>query len=271
MTKLVLVVGSALALSAGAALAQTVKIDYSGVSVRFNPGTSTLTVQENQGSTAKAFLLDSTGVVVDRADVDNGTPGGHFFVRFSATVANGAGVNDVGMTGTYTATDTVQSLANPSLAADLVNGNVSGADADGVTYGNGVLRIEGFLAAIGGNDSILLNPAPGTWAYVGKTDTPVAGGSDGVNNQISVPDPDRSLYDQGVFAVLEIALTHYADGSAIGNVDADTLFANALSHGGFNTTTGDVKVAIVPIPAPAAVLLGMVGFGALSWFRRRLA
>lgn len=244
-----------------------VEIDYQGLTVTYDPG-GNFSLTHNTSSKADAMILGS-GSVLDEADIFNQLAGfGSFQLDFAGTLLNGGGTNDISLTGLYRATDSVTTLANPSLAANFVAGG-TGLDPDGVSYSRGILRIEGLLSPAAGNSSILVNPAGGPWVYVGKDDGAMGPGLDGVDNTITVDESSRNAFNQGLFAVLEINLDRFADGTLIGDVDADTLFANALAHGGFSSTSSQLQVSVVP--APPAVLLGLVGFGALGWFRKRLA
>ena len=264
-----LVVG--LVLAAPLPAGQTVHVDYASLDVSYDHTTDVLSVVDNIASVAYAKILDGGGTAVDSADIYNmAAMPGTFDVDLSATVVNPAGLDNISLTGgTLVGTDTSTSLALPSIAADAVN-TPFGADADGITYSGGVLTIHGKLSTITGNASILLNPAgPGDWTYTGADDAATGPGTDGVADQITVTDPPRDEYDAGTMYVLQISLYQYNNGTTITASTADELFAGADCNEGFSATGGDMKIDI--IPAPAAVLLGLMGLGLVGWRMRKYA
>jgi len=256
------------AIFAAPATAQVVEINYQNLNLSFHqPATpSQLVVTQRSNSIASAFLKDGHGNTLDSADIYNLQANHWFDLLMSGTVANGAGVDDISISAVWQATDNVTTLAAPSLEAGFVNANVLG-DPDGITFGNGVLRIEGRIHSLPGNDSILLNPTP-NWVYAGGF-VPTAPGADGVPDQLTVAGAKRTNYHTGILAVLEVSLTEFGDGTPTAGLDADQLFAQALLHGGFSSTDAQIQVTIVPVPG--AALLAAIGLGMVRPIRRWIA
>jgi hypothetical protein len=256
------------AASAFAALA--IEINYQGLTLDFDAGSSVLELSENAGSQALG-LLTQNDVTIDRADIFNAIGGpGMFEMLFNGTVINGGGTNDISFSGSeFRATDTVTTLALPSLLASFVNADISGGDVDGVTFGGGVLRIEGRVSTVSGNESILQHPLAGDWVYRGEDDGPTGIGSDGVADQFTIDDAQRDNFDSGILAILEVNINRFRDGTSTAGLDADGLFAMALIHGGFGSDSAQLQLTVVP--APGALLLGGMGMGLIGWIRRRLA
>lgn len=241
-----------------------VEIDYQNLSLSYDT-LGNLTVDHRTNSIASGELK-TNGTTLDTADIFN-ILGPSFGLSFAATVTDGPGLNDIGINGLFKATDAVTTLAAPSIMADFANANLTG-DLDGVSFGNGVLRIEGRILTSGANSSILVNPTPGDWVYHGG---PVGNppGLDGIADQFTIGSLARDAYDTGILAVLEVNLIRYGDGTLIGAVDADTLFATALAHNGFASDSAQVQLTVVPVPG--AALLGIFGLGVIARIRRRLA
>ena len=94
-----------------------------------------------------------------------------------------------------------------------------------------------------------------------------APGLDGIADQITIGSAIRGEYQTGILAILEITLGTFADGTSTAGLNADQLFAQALLHGGFNSTDSQLQLNV--IPEPTAALLGVLGLSGLAWLRRR--
>ena len=267
-TKITLAIGAVMLLLAPLASAQSIEINYQNLNLGFHrpSAPNSLVVMQRNNSIASAFLKNGNGTVVDGADIFNIAANQWFDLLFNATVTNGAGLNDISLNGNFTATDNVTSSSDPSIDAVFHNANLLG-DLDGISYGNGILRIEGVIGVAPGNDSILANPTP-DWVYQGGANGTPAG-ADGVVNQMTIGSDIRTNYTTGILAVLEVSLTRFVDGTSAAGLDADGLFAQALLHQGFVSTSAQLQLTV--IPEPAAALLGVLGLVGVSLARRRIA
>jgi len=103
------------------------------------------------------------------------------------------------------------------------------------------LHIEGFLTPLLGNQSILSES--GSWEFVGNTETVTLAAN-------------AASYDTGIMTVFDMELGNYGS------------LQEFLADDGA-TGMGDVAVSVVPVPG--AVLLGMLGLGAVGIKLRKFA
>ncbi|MCX5674712.1 MAG: hypothetical protein NTX87_06865, partial [Planctomycetota bacterium] len=153
-----------------------------------------------------------------------------------------------------------QTTATNAIEAHFRSTNILIKNGSGYT-----LNIDGILSPLSG-ESILVNRGD-PWRFAGDGNvyhvtfpadfyfrpTPASPDADGTPGQITVAQ-SRS-YGNGDLFVIKVNVP-------VGTLD--DLFASDRSM-----TGGEVKGSIVP--APAAVLLGLVGLAAVGWYRRRLA
>ena len=244
------------------------EINYQNLNLGFHrpSAPNRMVVIQRNNSIASGFLKDGHGNTLDSADIFNISAGQWFDLLFDAAVTNGPGTNDLSFNASFKATDNVTTLANPSIDAVFNNANLLG-DLDGISYGNGILRIEGVIHAAPGKDAILAAPTP-DWIYHGGA-AGTAAGMDGVMDQMTIDSAARPNYQYGILAVLEVSLHQFVDGTSAAGLDADGLFAQALLHQGFVST--DAQLQLTVIPEPGAVLLGVLGLFGVGLARRRLA
>jgi hypothetical protein len=237
-----------------------IKINYDLLRVRYDPGTNSLTLTDTANSTANAFLQNTVTNSIVPGTLATSTSTG-FEMALETTISNPAGLDNLSMAGDYAGADALRTLANPSLAADVANAS-NGPDADGFVWDlpKQQLTISGILTTIPGNDSILLNPlGPGAWTYVGELGAFV------------IPPGQRDLYQNGTLAILQLSLNSFTDGTAIFSTNADELFADAAAHNGFGADSAQLQLTVNAIPAPDAMLLGVLGMVLVtrgSWWSR---
>jgi hypothetical protein len=243
-----------------------IEINYQGLELGYDPATSSLSMNENAGSTSIGLLLED-GTIVDRADIYNSLiEPGAFQLLWGARVVNGPMQDDLELTESVIwATDINTSPVNPSLRAGFTNDNLMGIDADGVIFGGGVLRIEGVLALTTDDGSILVHPTGGNWIYRGEDDGPMGEGADGTMDQFTIQSIARDSYRLGVMAVLEIGIRHFRDGTSTSGLNADSFFEMAGLHGGFFSDSAHLQLTV--IPEPTTGVMGLVG--AVLRLRRR--
>ncbi len=235
------------AFSGGAVFAadDTLQLSFSEIRVAFNATTSTLSVQDELATSMKVTVRDALDTVVDQADIALASD---FDVLLSALVGNPAGFDNVTLNGTIRGTDVATTLGAPSYSASYTN-TPFGADLDGITFFGGTLLIAGVVTAET-PPSILRYPLSGDWKFVGTSDAPTGAGSDGTGSHITVSSGVRNQFDGGTVLFVDIALPVLADGtSTSGFFSADELFAAAMTHGGFDSSGGDMSIHLFPTPA----------------------
>jgi len=231
-------------------------LEYSSLKFSFTrtaaPGAlgtvGTFTIQDIGGSAMNAILRNGLGLEIDRATIANS---GSFDVLLAGSVIR-VGTSDYRLMGTLTATDYYIGTPTTVVQANFEGSVINFAELMGATY---FFQIAGSLGAPGG----ILLPPTDPWTFSGQ---PGAINPDSLNvggdNLIQVP-YQVSTYDVGNLVEFHLGGVLLPDGST-----QDTFFGTDVSLGG-----GDMKVTIVP--APAAVVLGLFGLGAVGWYMRRYA
>lgn len=222
----------------------TVHLAFSDIRVVFNATTSMLSVMDEPATSMSATLRNSVGTAIDRTTI---ALADDFEVILNVWVNNPLGDDNLTLNGTILGTDIGTSLAAPSYEATYAN-MPFGADLDGVSFFSGILVIAGVVGAQT-PPSILRYPLTGDWKFRGTDDAPMGAGSDGAANRITVGADVRDSFDGGTVIFVDIALPVFADGTSTSGINnADELFEVALTHGGFDSSGGDMSIALFPSP-----------------------
>lgn len=205
-------------------------------------------------ATANHFLLGAdnafggTGLAadrfIDRATSSNGTWSLSFVLDVFKVSSNHYFVS-----GTLAMVD--------ATGNTVLFGAVNSATFDGQALQNGDLT---FLSGYSNPSSILKPDGPNSWVYTGDggNDDPLGLGlGDGNTNTITLSS-NRNIYTTGSITETTAKVGAF--------VTLDQLFGTTTVSAPFRT---DIKITVVP--APAAALLGVLGFGIVTRLKRRLS
>lgn len=206
----------------------------------------TFSIEDVAGSTLDAVLRDALAVELDRATILDDA---NFSVAVTGDVVF-LGPDSYALVGSFVATDDSGTV---KVHSDFNSSTVS---MTGPPEFSNVLTIAGSLSTFGGGEGTILADGTSTsWSFAGHAGDTNALLDIGGDATISIIDRSIASYDTG-------ALIDFSLGVTI--TDLDELFAASSVVAG-----GDMKVTIVPVPA--AIVLGLIGFGTLAGVRRRLA
>jgi hypothetical protein len=248
MTGLALVVGCLVAVLGFAAPALAdphpfIYFDLSNATLTYTAGDKMLQVTQSGYSAVQVELQDTSGGFLQYAIVDNDKkPNNPVWINeFNFLLAmklTKNGPENWSATGTLAFTDT-------DMGTNAVEATFTSTSVRTYTGYAGELEITGFLGLPTGRDSILVNrPEEGpTWTFAGEYDT-----------QVSIPG-GLDYYSGGQVFVIKFGIPDT-------NLD-NLLNTDRVLLGG--------KVEGTMVPAPAAVLLGLFGLGAVGWYMRRYA
>lgn len=219
------------------AQASIVTFDLNSAKLVYTVGDKKLNVTENDGSDFLVRKEDGFGGVIDTAKL---TGGAEFDFLTALTLVDLAGANNWSASGTLSFTD---KFASNAVEATFTSTSIENVDGD--------LEIRGILSVISGTTPLLVNRGD-PWVFTG---TSAIGGEpeEGAVGSISIGNVSQFL--NGTLLTLKVG---------IGGQTLDTLFGSDFTKFG-----GESKGKI--IPAPGALLLGMMGIGLVSRLRRRLA
>ena len=250
----VALVAAVLAMPAAARADLAVTFDLSQAKMTYTASSQILTATEGTASTFTVNLEEmrpTSTVVLDRAMISGGSSGNPFDFLLTMKLTDLPGVDNWSATGVLTFTDTYTD--SNAVMADFKSSSIA------IMYGAaGYLEIRGYLSTSSGQDSILLSTRGDPWKFMGQdwnTPGPSEGepDADGVDGQITRA--ERAAQDNGALVCMKFA---------IGEGSLDTLFSGDRSIG-----SGQVMGSVVP--APAAVVLGLMGLGMVGMWMRRYA
>lgn len=208
--------------------------------LKYTEGTKKLDVTETLDSDMRVRKEDGVGGVLDTAKL---TGGGSFDFLTALTLVDLAGANNWSASGLLNFTDS--DTGSNAVKATFTSTSIKNVDGD--------LEIRGILSVVSGSTPLLVNRGD-PWKFVGTSTIIGEPDEDGNAGEFTVG--NRASYLNGTLLTLKIGI---GKGTAL-----DTLFG-----ADFDLFGGESKGKI--IPAPGALLLGMMGVGLVSRLRRRLA
>jgi len=195
-------------------------------------------VAETSSSDLYVQVVDYVAfTTLDDAEVDGGT---NFNLLLDLAMVDEAGANNWSATGTLKFTDTDTS----DYAVEAAIQSYS------VQIDSGYLEIKGYLSDLVPNTSILVNRGD-PWVFGGSAGYTLAG-ADGTADQVTMYNPGS--YDGGQLLMIKFGVS--------GTLDAFFSIDRLL-------TNGEVKGQVVP--APAAVVLGILGLAVVGVKLRKYA
>lgn len=219
------------------------KYDMDSALLTYTAASKKLVVTETLGSELQVRKADNvTFNVLDNAKI---TGGGNFDLMLDLQLVDEVGLNNWSGTGSLKFTDTT--TATNAVEARVQTYNIS----KDVFFGSSYLLVQGSLSDWGANSSILMNRGD-PWVFTGNGE--IAGeATQGTANQVTMF--NRESYDSGLVFTIRFGM---------GNGDLDTLFLS-------NQTLSGGQVGGEVVPAPAAVLLGMLGLSVAGIKLRKYA
>jgi hypothetical protein len=243
---------SALILSFGATSASAainVFFDFQGLKFSFDRTAAsgatgmigTFTVETTSGSDLQAAIRDEN-VILDDVEIDDWTDFDFSFtgdVMYNGSsyslVALGANSDGISFTDVDTSDNAVEAdFSSTATSVSPLGGNVN------------LFSFSGNLGSLGGSaDPILVNRPTGgpTWTFEG----------DGSETIVAGPPVDN--FQTGGLVQIHLTTTE---------TSVDDLFEEDVMLSG-----GDLKLTVVP--APAALILGLIGLPVVGWIKRRFA
>lgn len=221
-------------------------------------------VEAKNGNPANYMLIQSTvSTILTVCTADDSDPTDVLDTAILKTVDPGFTMSDeMALTLTWsnasgdwvgTGTATVKELdGDVKMMADVTTTSASFAPL-GVF---GFFQVAGNLTPYDTNTSVLLPTVHGPWSYVGNSEDGTEPNADGETNQVTVSPADA--YGTGTLFDFSVSQTFTG-----GNLD------EFLSNDQFVATAGDAIFTV--IPAPAAVVLGMIGLFVIGVRMRRHA